>query len=88
MSGRQTDLEIIDQITMVAIPRGDEELRVQFVRGRTSDGKEIAWHSLRVFWKDGTTGEWKPGKAGLTIRGRELAPVVEALSKACSGGRP
>jgi hypothetical protein len=81
-----SDLQIIEQRTMVAIPRGDDELRVQFVRGRTSDGKEVCWHSLRVFWKDGS-GEWKPGKQGITIRGRELAPVAEALSKACSGGR-
>lgn len=79
------DLEIVDEIVIAAIPRGDEELRVTFTRGRTSAGKDVAWHSIRVFYRDGS-GAWKPGKQGVTIRGRELAAVAAAFAKATSGG--
>lgn len=71
---------------MVEIPRGRdgrEVLRVQFTEARTQDGKSIAWHSIREFYRD-TDGKWKPGKKGITLRGRELRPVVDALTKAVS----
>jgi hypothetical protein len=85
-SGRRRggDLEIIEERVMVSIPRGDEELRVTFTRARTGDGKEIAWHSIRVFWKT-DAGEWRAGKSGVTIRGRELRAVADALARACAG---
>lgn len=81
-------LEILSETTMVEIPRGDrEELRLTFVKARTADGKDVAWHSIRVFYRD-ESGTMRPGKAGITIRGRELRPIAEALSKVLSGGRP
>jgi hypothetical protein len=85
-SGRRRggDLEIIEERVMLAIPRGDEELRVTFTRARTGDGKEVAWHSIRVFWRT-DNGEWRPGKQGITIRGKELRAVIDALMKACTG---
>ncbi len=73
---------------MLELPRnrdGSEALRLQFCRGR-ADGREVCWHSLRVFWKD-DVGEWHPGKQGITLRGKELRPIVEALQGALSGGR-
>jgi len=84
-NGSRGDLEIISEIVMVAIPRGDEELRVTFTRARTGQGRDVAWHSLRVFWKT-DAGEWRPGKQGITIRGGELRAVADALTKAASGG--
>lgn len=79
------DLEIIHETLLVAIPRGEEELRVTHVEGRTGAGKDVAWHSLRVFWRD-DSGTWRPGKQGITIRGAELKAVAEALVKAAAGG--
>ncbi len=84
-NGQRGQLEITREDVLVAIPRGDEELRVCFTMAKTREGKEVAWHSIRVFWKAGS--EWKPGKQGITIRGRELAGVAAALQKAVSGGR-
>lgn len=80
------DLEIFSEVVLVAIPRGDEEFRITRTRGRTGDGKDVEWISLRIFWK-GDEGEWRPGKQGITIRARELAGVVEALVNA-SGVAP
>lgn len=79
------DLTIVSETALVSIPRGDDELRVTFTRARTADGKDVAWHSIRVFFR-GRDGEWKPGKQGITIRGRELAPIRDALIAATSGG--
>jgi hypothetical protein len=75
-------LEIVDEAVIVEVPRGrdgNEVLRVTFTQAR-ADGKDVSWHSLRVFWRD-DKGEWRPGKQGLTIRSRELEAVREALSK-------
>ncbi len=80
-------LDIIEERILVAIPRGDEELRVTFTRARKPDGSETAWHSIRVFWKT-DDGQWRPGKQGITVRARELRAVADALSKAPSGGPP
>jgi len=79
------ELEIVSEEVMCAVPRGDEMLRVTFTRARTAQGRDVAWHSIRVFWKN-DQGEWKPGKQGITVRGGELKAVAEALSKAVSGG--
>jgi hypothetical protein len=82
------DLEIVSETVMVAIPRGDnEELRVSFTKGRTAEGKDIAWHGIRVFWKT-AEGEWRPGKAGVTIRGKELHAVAIAFLRACASAIP
>lgn len=83
--GRGGDLQITGETVLVAIPRGDEELRVVFVQARTSQGKEVSFHSVRVFWRD-SAGVWRPGKAGVTIRAGELKGVAEALVKAAACG--
>ncbi|HEY5148135.1 MAG TPA: hypothetical protein VII82_15280 [Polyangiaceae bacterium] len=83
-----SDLAIIEEAVLFAVPRGEhEELRVTFTRGRTAAGKDVSWHSLRVFWQD-DAGVWKPGKQGITIRSRELKPVTETLIKAAAGILP
>jgi hypothetical protein len=83
---RGGDLRIDRETILCELPRGDrgETLRLTFSEGTTGDGKKVAWHSLREFYTD-DTGKRKPGKKGITIRGRELKPVVEALAKAVSG---
>jgi hypothetical protein len=62
-------------------------LRVEFARGRTANGRDVAWHSIRLFWRD-EAGELHPGRQGISIRARELPAVAEALSRAVSGGHP
>lgn len=80
---RGGDLKIVREELLTAIPRGDDELRVSYVQALAADGKTVSWISLRVFFqKDGT---WLPGKAGLTIRNKELRSVAEALSEAANG---
>jgi hypothetical protein len=80
------DLTIDREIVMLEIPRGDhgDVLRVTFTEATTNDGKKVAWHSIRVFYTD-DNGVKKPGKAGVSIRGRELRPVTDALVRACGG---
>jgi hypothetical protein len=80
--GRGSDLEIVEERVMVAIPRGGEELRFTFTRAKKPDGGETAWHSLRVFWKS-AAGDWRPGKQGVSIRGGELGAVAVGLLRAC-----
>jgi hypothetical protein len=82
--GRGGDLQITGETVLVAIPRGDEQLRLVHTEGRTGQGKDVAWHALRVFWCDGA-GVWRPGKAGVTIRAGELKAVAEALVQAAAG---
>lgn len=79
------DLEILEEKLMAELPRGDERLRVTYTKARTGDGKEVAWHSIRLYYQD-DGGNWRPGKQGITIRGRELGTVTAALVKASSGG--
>jgi Transcriptional Coactivator p15 (PC4) len=76
-------LEILEELVLLAIPRVAEEIRLTFTRARAS-GKDVSWHGLRVFWKS-DSGEWRPGKAGITIRSKELKPITEALIKAAAG---
>lgn len=78
-SNDRGSLQILNEEILVAIPRGDEELRVTYTTARTERG-DVAWHSLRVFWK-AAEGEWRPGKQGITIRAKELEAVATALSK-------
>lgn len=81
------DLEILTENVIVALPRGEEELRVTHTTARTGDNKEVAWHSIREFYR-ADDGSWRPGKKGITIRARELKPIVEALLKEAAGGAP
>ena len=50
-----------------------EELRVALCE---FEGKTYA--GLRVIWR-GREGEWLPGKAGITIRAKEIREVIAAL---------
>ena len=84
-NNNRSALTITDEIVMATIPRGNDEMRVTFTRATTGEGKEVAWHSIRVFWRN-DAGEWRPGKQGITIRGGEMRVVVDALTKAISGG--
>ena len=71
---------------MCELPRGErEQLRLTFTLARMPDGREVAWHALRV-WYRADSGEMRPGKQGVTLRGRELRPVLDALTLAISGG--
>ena len=72
------DLVIKAEAVLVAIPRGDEELRVTYTTARAGD-RDVSWHSLRIFWKT-DAGEWRPGKQGITIRAKELDAVTKALT--------
>ena len=84
MNERQgSNLQIIEDRVMVAVPRGQrgEELRVSFVRAKTADGKEVAWHAIREFWRS-DDGKMLPSKKGITLRGKELRPVLLALAEA------
>jgi len=76
--GRGGDLQITGETVLVAIPRGDEQLRLVHTEGRTGQGKDVAWHSLRVFWCDGA-GVWRPGKARVTIRAGELKVRIDEV---------
>lgn len=85
-SGDRGNLEILREIVLVDIPRGRdgrERLRLRFVQARAGD-REVAWHDLREFWKD-ERGEWRPGKKGISLRGRELGPIRDALIRATRG---
>ncbi len=82
------DLEIVRDVVMVEVPRGRDArecLRLRFVEARTADGKDVAWHDLREFYK-AEDGTWRPGKKGISIRGAELRPVLHALA-AAAGAR-
>lgn len=81
------DLQILGEKVLVEMPRGDEMLRVTYTEARTAEGKDVSWHSLRVFWRN-DAGEWRPGQKGLTIRSRELGPIANALSKAANAAGP
>ena len=74
------ELEPVEDRLIVEVPRrnGEQVLRVRFVRAKTPQGTEVSWHDIREFFR-GEDGEWKPGKKGITLRSRELSPVVEAL---------
>jgi hypothetical protein len=81
------DLKIEREDVLADLPRGEDLLRMTRVEGTTGNGKHVSWISLRVFWK-GDDGTWKPGKAGVTIRSREIATVVAALSKEVTAAAP
>jgi Transcriptional Coactivator p15 (PC4) len=84
------DLEQLEERVLVELPRGPggrEALRLRFVRARTPDGKEVAWHDLREFWR-GDDAQWHPGRKGISIRGRELGPVAVAFLRAVASSVP
>jgi hypothetical protein len=86
----RSNLEIIEERLMVEVPRGRdarEVLRVQFVRAKTPEGKEVAWHSVREFYR-ADDGTMRPGKSGVTIRARELSVVAIALLRAVASSVP
>jgi hypothetical protein len=76
---------IDSEVTLLTMPRGNEELRVTVVEATTDRGKRISWHSLRVFYLDRASGEMRPGKQGITLRGNEIAPLLEALTSGRGG---
>jgi hypothetical protein len=81
------ELEITSETVMCEVSRGREGrevLRVRFVMAKTPDGKSVAWHDVREFYK-ADDGTWRPGKKGISIRARELRAVADALQKAASG---
>ena len=84
-SRRGGDLEIVRETVMAEVPRGPELLRVMFTKARTPDGKDVAWHSIRLYYKN-DAGEWRPGKVGITVRGGELHAVAAAFAKATNSG--
>ena len=89
MSG---DLEIIEDKTIVELPRkgrngGVECLRFSFTRAKAENGKETAWHSLRVFWQ-GNDGKWLPGKSGVTVRAAEMNAITVGFLRALSSSIP
>ncbi len=55
-----------------------EELRVELA---TFEGKQYV--GIRVWWQP-KPGEWAPGKAGVTVRAKELRAVVKALAAAAA----
>ncbi len=80
---RESNLQIDSESIMAEIPRGKdgkEVLRFTFTKATTADGKQVAWHSLRVFYKD-HDGTWKPGRQGVTIRGKEFGAIATAFAK-------
>lgn len=85
------DLEILEEKTMAEVPRGRdgrETLRLRFIRAKAPDGKEVAWHDLREFYRGEQNSEWRPGKKGISIRGRELGAVAVGLLRACASRVP
>lgn len=76
MSG---DLVIERETVLVELPRGEREvLRVSWTLAKTPEGKMVSWHSLRVFYR-AEDKTMKPGRAGVTIRPKELEAVLRAL---------
>ena len=72
---------IESETVLYETPRGKqgEVLRVTFTTAIAPGGKPVAWHALREFYTD-QSGTVRPGKKGITIRTRELAGVIAALS--------
>jgi Transcriptional Coactivator p15 (PC4) len=51
--------------------------------------KGFPFLSIREWYRETTDSKWLPGKKGISIRRRELAAVLEALTKALDlAGRP
>ena len=83
-AARGGELEITSETVMAELPRGrdgKEVLRLRFVQARTPDGKDVAWHDLREFYK-AEDGSLRPGKKGISIRTAELRPILTALATA------
>lgn len=62
---------------VLAIPRGEEE-ELRVVRSMY-EGKPYT--SLRVWYQPDDSDEWRPTKKGVSVRDRELAQVIDALTK-------
>lgn len=79
-----SSLEILAEQHLLELPRGrddNEVLRVSFTRARGGDGREMTWHSIRVWYRD-TDDTLRPGKQGVTIRNIELRQVARVLAEA------
>jgi hypothetical protein len=59
---------------------GNEEVRWSFDEFTPSDGEPTKYISARKWYRT-HEGEWRPTKAGVTIRLAELDRVVEALQR-------
>jgi hypothetical protein len=83
-AGSSGGFVVHEERLMLELPRGKkgEALRLTFTKATSPDGKPVAWHSLRVYYTDAASGEKRPTKTGVTIRGAELVPVLRALATA------
>lgn len=75
---------------MCEVPRGREGhecLRVRFVRAKTPEGSEVAWHDVREYFKS-DDGSWRPTKKGISIKSRELGAVAVAFLRAVASSIP
>jgi hypothetical protein len=69
--------------TFLDLPRGDSErLRVTLSEYR---GRELV--DVRV-WYVTESGEWKPGRAGVSLRPAQIGEVVQALMLAARAADP
>lgn len=59
----------------VSMEKGNDELRFETFTMR--DGSVVG--SLRVFYQDKKTSEWKPGKQGLTLAKEQIPEFVKNL---------
>jgi hypothetical protein len=79
MTRGEGSIEVVDEQTMLAVARGrEDELRLRFVRARSPEGKDLAWHDLRLWSND------RPTPKGITIRASEIGQLVEALARPTS----
>lgn len=65
-----------DDENVISMKKGDEELR--FDSYTLKSGEVVG--SLRVFYQD-KSGEWKPGRQGLTLRREEFVKFVRCLKE-------
>ena len=60
---------------LISMSKGNDELRFEPFKMRS--GETVG--SLRVFYKDKSSGEMKPGKQGLTLKKSEVPEFVKKL---------
>lgn len=61
----------------ISMEKGKDELR--FEPFKMKNGTIVA--SLRVFYQDRTSEDWKPGKQGLTLKKSEFPEFVKNMKK-------
>ena len=68
---------------LATLPRHGDELRLSLEQFEPGDGGHPKpYFNARVWWKDQSSGEWRPGRAGLSFRRGELGEVIAALKEA------